>query len=150
LHDCAKASARLRDGTASPSKLRKVWPPIVMLAGQVAGLDGVTPCSSRSAVVTTLKVDPGGYWPVSAMLGDWLGGLTAATTSPVEARMATSAAGWATALRACSPALWSAGSRVVCTGAPGLPLKLASVDTTFPAPSTTWMLPPGRPANSRS
>src|SRR5438128_4430299 len=107
-----------------------------MVCGQVAGLAGVSPCSRRSAVVTTLNVDPGGYWPVSAISGDWLLGLlTAATTSPVDARMATSAAGWGTPLSACSPAPWRVGSMVVCRGVPGLALKLARVDATMPAGS---------------
>ena len=94
LQDWAKACWSVREAAASPSKLWKVWPPTVMLGGQLARLEGLRPCSSRSAVVTTLKVDPGGYWPVSARLMAWsLGWVTAARTLPVEAWIATSAAG---------------------------------------------------------
>ncbi len=126
-------NAALQDWAKAWLKLWNVWPPTVMLAGQLAGLDGLSPCSTRSAVGMILNVEPGGYWPVSARSTAWvLGRLTAATTLPVEAVMATSAAGWVTPLRACSAARWSVGSMLVWTGVPGWEGKVAGVDTTFP------------------
>src|SRR5262249_57814220 len=126
LQDWAKACWRVREAAASPSKLWKVWPPTVMVGGQLAGLEGLRPRSSRSAVVTILKVDPGGYWPVSARLTAWSPGwVTAARRLPLEACIATSAAGWVTPLRACSADCWTLGSMLVWTGVPGVPAPLA-------------------------
>src|ERR1700704_5042317 len=91
-----------------------------MVGGQVAGLLGVKPFASRLAEVTILKVEPGGYCPSRARSnGVAVGRLTEANTSPVDARMATTAAGWATPARACSAASCTWGSIEVCTSVPG-------------------------------
>src|SRR5580692_3527760 len=94
LHDIANAWSRESEDVVSPSKLWNTSPLTVMVGGHDAGLDGVEPCSSRSADVTTLNVDPGGYAPMKASLACWLSGrLTDASTSPVDAWMATRSAG---------------------------------------------------------
>src|SRR5580692_6124829 len=94
LHDMAKAWSKESEDVVSPSKLWNTSPFTVMVDGHVAGLDGVEPCSSRSVDVTTLKVDPGGYAPVKAVLSCAVSGrLTEASTSPVEACIATRSAG---------------------------------------------------------
>src|SRR5260370_41173913 len=46
LQDWAKAWLSVKDGAASPSKLWNVWPPTVVLAGQLGGLAGVSPGSA--------------------------------------------------------------------------------------------------------
>lgn len=68
LHDMANAWSSESEDVVSPSKLWNTSPLTVMLGGQVAGLEGVEPCSSRSAAVTTLNVEPGGYAPTNALL----------------------------------------------------------------------------------
>src|ERR1017187_6460121 len=101
LHDSAKAVSKLNDDAVSPSKLWNVSPPTVMVGGQLAGLEGDEPCSMRSAEVTTLKVEPGGKAPVSALSkSSDSGRLTEASTSPVDGSMATRAAGKVSPARA--------------------------------------------------
>src|SRR5580704_2088582 len=148
LQDSAKACSRLSEALASPSKLWKTSPPTVMVGGQLAGLDGDDPCSMRSAEVTTLKVDPGGKDPARALSKpSEAGSLTDASTSPVDAWMATRAAGWVTPARADSAACCTVGSMVVRTGVPGWAVKRATVATVAPLPLCTVMAPPGVPAS---
>ena len=105
----------------------------------------------RSDAVTTLKVDPGGNAPDRALSKlDELGELTDASMSPVDAWIATSAAGSVTPVRADSAACWAPGSMLVCTGVPGRALKDATFATTDPEPLRTSMSPPGLPASCLS
>ena len=82
---------------------------------------------TRASDVTTLKLDPGGYWPSRARLKGWSRGRAAtARTSPVGASMATMAAGWTTPARARSAASCTRGSRVRTSGSGGVPGNWAS------------------------
>src|SRR3974390_2060908 len=119
-----------------------------MLGGHVAGLEVVEPCSSRSADVITLKVDPGGYAPVKASLTCSVSGwLTDARTSPVDAWIATRSAGCVSALRADSAACWIGGSMVVCTALPGWSETRLRMVTVLPDRSVTAAGRPGAPAS---
>jgi hypothetical protein len=60
LQDIAKSSANEGDAPASPSKFLNDRPSTVMVLGQGTVEPGSRPRRSSAAVVTTLKVEPGG------------------------------------------------------------------------------------------
>src|SRR3954454_25105572 len=66
LQDWAKAERKVVPPSDPPSKWRSVWPPTVASAGHATGVSGRVPPARSAAVVTTLNVDAGGYWPASA------------------------------------------------------------------------------------
>src|ERR1700691_4649518 len=91
LHDSVKACSRLLTG-ASPSALWNTSPSTVAVAGQPAADCAGRPWVINAVDVITLKVEPGGKppsiaWSKPPELTD-----TAASTPPVEALTATSAA----------------------------------------------------------
>src|SRR3954467_14921805 len=53
LHEIAKSVAKDGDACVSPSKLRKMRPPTLIVGGHATGVAGVTPCPSSAYVVTT-------------------------------------------------------------------------------------------------
>jgi hypothetical protein len=60
LQDWAKTSENGTVPSSPPSKLRKRRPSTVVDDGQSTWSVGVRPAASSAAVVTTLKVEPGG------------------------------------------------------------------------------------------
>src|SRR5208282_3592485 len=91
LHDSVNAWSTVLTG-ASPSALWKTSPSTVAVSGQLAADCGVSPWVISAVDVMTLNVEPGGKAPSMAWskppeLTD-----TTASTAPVEARTATSAA----------------------------------------------------------
>ena len=152
LHDWANAVRNVVPPSDPPSKFLKPWPPTVASAGQPTAVSGRVPAPSSAAVVTTLNVDPGGYWPARARLNGWSNGrLTTARTSPVPASRATRAAGKVTPASACSAASWVRRSSVVPTGWGGVPVNWNRVLTgSSVATSTTRTSPDGVPASRRS
>ena len=100
--------------------------------------------------VITLKVEPGGKppsmaWSKPPELAD-----TAASTAPVEAFTATSAALLFSPASAASAARCTEGSIVVLTGVPGRDGSVATVATCAPLADTTETVAPGVPASWRS
>src|SRR5438309_11954089 len=74
LHEMANAWWNGIWPGASPSKLVNGLPPMVTCGGQVVGVSGLVPLASSAAVVTTLNVEPGGYWPATARLNGSVSG----------------------------------------------------------------------------
>ena len=99
--------------------------------------------------MTTLNVEPGGTEPASARSkARDVGRLTAASTSPVDTRTATMAAGCCTPASALSAARCTPGSMVVTTGRAGRPPAFAIVATwKLPDGSTTESVVVGSPAS---
>ena len=60
LQDCAKSWLKGTGPAALPSKLRKLLPSTVMVGGQLTISFVRSPARSSAAVLTTLKVEPGG------------------------------------------------------------------------------------------
>ena len=60
LHDCAKSCANGTAPWALPSKFLNERPPTSIVRGQSTISSGCSPARSSAAVVTTLKVEPGG------------------------------------------------------------------------------------------
>src|SRR6266536_1068109 len=60
LHDFANATLKGIEPSCSCSKLWMVMPPSLTSLGQVTLSPGCSPLASSAAVVTTLKVEPGG------------------------------------------------------------------------------------------
>ena len=60
LHDCAKSRANGTAPAAPPSKFLNDRPPTVIVRGQSTTSSGRRPSRRSAAVVTTLKVEPGG------------------------------------------------------------------------------------------
>ncbi len=67
LHDSAKSVRKGTSPSTSPEALRNSLP-TTMVAGQPTTVSGVSPLMSRASPEATLKVDPGGYRPISARL----------------------------------------------------------------------------------
>jgi hypothetical protein len=80
----------------------------------------VSPARSSASEDTILKVDPGAARPVVAIAPVAVGLLAAATTSPVEGRIATRVAGTVDPARASSAASWASRSRVTVSDLPGI------------------------------
>ena len=117
--------------------------------GQGTVLSGVSPARSSASAPATLNVEPGAYWPrVAVDRPSPFGPLAAASTSPVEGRIATRAAFPATGARIASAAAWSGTSRVVCSGAPATGSAWKSCRVTGPAVPTT--VSPGVPRSCAS
>ena len=91
LHDSVNACSRLLTG-ASLSALWNTSPSTVAVPGQLAADRGVSPWLISAADVTTLNVEPGGKPPSMAWSNPPELTDTAASTAPVEAFTATSAA----------------------------------------------------------
>ena len=148
LQDTANAVCRLVVPRCSLASLWKVRPPMVTWLGHCTVLDGVIPFWARPDAVTTLNVEPGGKIPASARSKP-PGRSTTASTLPVDGWMTTMSIGFlvAAADTAADAAIWSAMSRLVCTGVPGIAAKRAAVvSTRFPGPATA-MVSDGRPAS---
>ena len=97
-------------------------------------------------VVTTLNVDPGGYWPRIARAKPPSGWFTAANTPPVVVLMATRAAGSPIGASAVSPARWIRRSSVVVVSVPATGGKVFSVCSRI-APCIRTIAPPARPVS---
>src|SRR4051794_41075801 len=128
LHDSAKSVWNGTLPRTSPPAFLNVRPATVSVFRHGVTVSGVTAffCSSPNAD-TTLNVDPGGTWPVKAVLtAPPSGPLLTASTDESLTRSATSALGSFSVATAASAAFWTAGSRVVRTGLPGAGLVLNS------------------------
>ncbi|GAA2726771.1 hypothetical protein GCM10010439_30400 [Actinocorallia aurantiaca] len=125
LQEWAKAWCRVVMPRSRPSWLGMVRWPMSCLPGQATLEEGVRPPATRAAAVTTLKVEPGGYRPLTAALATsrWS---AIARISPVEGRSTTTAAGRAEDLAAASAARWVFASMVVFSSAPRGALKTLS------------------------
>ena len=149
LHDSVNACSRLLTG-ASPSALWNTSPSTVAVPGQLAADCGLSPRLISAVDVITLKVEPGGKppsmaWSKPSELAD-----TAASTAPVEAFTATSAALFFSPASAASAARCAEGRIVVMTGVPGCDGSVASVATCAPLAETTDTVAAGVPASWRS
>ncbi len=149
LHDSVNACSRLLTG-ASLSALWNTSPSTVAVPGQLADDRGVSPWPISAVEVITLNVEPGGNppsmaWSKPPELTD-----TAASTAPLEALTATSAALFFSPASAASAARCTDGSIVVVTGCPGRGGSVASVATCAPLADTTDTMAPGVPASWRS
>ena len=118
LHDSVKACSRLLTG-ASLSALWNTSPSTVAVPGQLAADRGVSPWPISAVDVITLNVEPGGKPPSMAWSNPPELTDTAASTAPVEALTATSAALFFSPASAASAARCTDGSIVVVTGLPG-------------------------------
>src|SRR5690349_14984670 len=98
LHERANAVWSGTDPRSKLSSLGMVRPSMFADPGHGTTVVGVTvPACSAAEVVTVLKVEPGGYRPVRA-IGPCASAAefcATATTSPVEGRIATTAAAFA-------------------------------------------------------
>ena len=114
-----------------------------MVAGQSTTEAGrTTPAASSAVAVTTLNVDPAGKRPARAMSYGAAALFATASTSPVDGRTATRAAGVVAPATAASAACCTARSRVVRTGVPGAPGSRPSTRA-VPAPPTASIRSPG-------
>ena len=118
--------------------------------GQLAAERGVSPWPISALDVTTLNVEPGGKPPSMAWSNPPELTDTAASTAPVEALTATSAALFFSPASAVSAARCTDGSIVVLTGFPGCGASVVRVATFAPLPDTTETVAPGVPASWRS
>ena len=124
LHELAKA---VRSGMV-PSlsvgysgKLVNDRPSTVTVAGQVVSLSAVIPDRRSASADATLNVEPGANWPrVAVDIPSPPAPLAAASTSPVDGRMATTALAGATVATTDSAAFCSPTSSVVVSGVPGV------------------------------
>ena len=112
------ACIRLLTG-ASPSALWNTSPSTVAVPGQLAADCGPSPWLISALDVMTLKVEPGGKPPSMAWSKPEFTPTPAASTAPVEAFTATSAALLSSPARAASAARCTEGSIVVLTGVRG-------------------------------
>ena len=131
LHDLAKS---VRNGTEPSSiscELWNSWPPTFLVLGQSTAPSRVTIfLSSRPSADTILNVEPGGTWPVIAVLTAAPSGpLVTATTDESLIRIATRALGCFSAATAVSAAFWIVVSRVVLSGLPGIGWVLNSCES---------------------
>src|SRR6266700_4734575 len=149
LHDSVNACSRLLTG-ASLSALWNTSPSTVAVPGQLAADRGVSPWLISAVDVITLNVEPGGKPPSMAWSNPPALTDTAASTAPVEAFTATSAALFFCPASAVSAARCTDGSIVVLTGVPGRGASVASVATRAPRADTTDTVAPGVPASLRS
>src|SRR6516225_5785947 len=150
LQDSAKACCRSLT-FPSLSALRNTSPCTVAVGGQLAADDGVSPRASSAAEVITLNAEPGGYAPWNATSKPPALTSAAASTAPVLALTATSAAvrlpSAVSEASAASAARCAAGSIVVVTGVPGRGGIDATVVTVVPGPLTTTTRAAGVPAS---
>ncbi len=65
LHETVNACWSV-EADSSGAALWNVSPSTVIVGGQLAGESGVRPLRISAVEVSTLNVDPGGYWPCSA------------------------------------------------------------------------------------
>src|SRR5262249_38559991 len=137
LQECANAAARAIEPRLNESSLCTTRPPRVTVPGQGSTWPGTaTWLSSTAVAVMILKVDPAGYWPVSARSNGASALLATARISPVDGRTATIAPRCDTVASACSAAACTARSSVSRTGVPGRPAARNSRVTGLPAAST--------------
>ena len=118
LHDSVNACSRSLT-CASLSALWNTSPSTVAVPGQLAADRGVSPWLISAVDVITLNVEPGGKPPSMAWSNPPELTDTAASTAPVEAFTATSAALFFSLASAASAARCTDGSIVVVTGLPG-------------------------------
>ncbi len=112
LHDSAKACSRSLT-CPSPSALWNTSPSAVAVAGQLAADEGESPWLMSAADVITLNVEPGGKAPSRPWSKPPALALAAASTAPVCALTATSAALFFSPARAASAARCTFGPIVV-------------------------------------
>src|SRR6478735_11495198 len=112
LHELAKAvrSAMVPSLSVGYSgKLVKLRPSTETVSGHVTSLSGASPDRSRAKAEATLNVEPGANWPsVAVDIPSPPAPLAAASTSPVDGRIAT--------IALAGPTFASTSSAAFCSG----------------------------------